>query len=241
MSEPYETDEISRVLDTIFAGYFGPPTEMDLRGVDPATFALGLSFGFDTWQHVRVVANNRRNVGTAARYWAERHPTPEYLSHAVGTDERAAGHRLLLDRAHPSCARCEEHLQRLTAGDLDHVDPNALPDDIDIEAWLLFRPVDAVRRSGTEAPDATRSLHIRGRADDQSITADHDAGRDWRITVRDPRARRATLWIGWTGGQTTEHTVVFENDLAETYAEAPDDQARPVRVRVRVTDPPDPQ
>jgi len=39
MSEPDEPDEISRELDAIFAEFFGPPTEMDLRGVDPATFA----------------------------------------------------------------------------------------------------------------------------------------------------------------------------------------------------------
>jgi hypothetical protein len=241
MSEPYETDEITRALDTIFAGYFGPPAEMDLRGVDPATFTLGLFYGFDSWQHVRVVANNRRNVATAAQHWTEHHPTPEFLSHVVGTDERASGHRLLLDRAHPRCAVCEEQLRRLAAGDLDRVDSSALPDDIDIEAWLLFQPADAVRRSGTDVPDAVRSLHIRDRADDRPITADHYAGRDWRITVRDPHARRARLWVGWTSGHTTEHDVTFENDLAEINAEAPDDQARPERVRVQVTDPPDPR
>ncbi len=232
MSEPHEMDEITRALDTIFAGYFGPPTEMDLRGVDPATFTLGLFYGFDSWQHVRVVANNRRNVAMAARHWAEHHPTLEFLSHVVGTGERAAGHRLLLDRAHPGCAVCEEQLRRL--GDPDRVDSSALPDDIDIEAWLLFQP------AGTDVPDAVGSLHIRDRAGDRPITADHYAGRDWRITVRDPHARRARLWVGWTSGHTTEHEVSFEDHLAELNAEAPDDQVRPERVRVQVTDPPDP-
>jgi len=85
MSELDEPDEIGRELDAIFAEFFGPPTEMDLRGVDPATFALGLSYGFDSWQHARVVANNRRHVATAAQHWAEHHPSPEFLSHAAGT------------------------------------------------------------------------------------------------------------------------------------------------------------
>src|SRR5579859_6326926 len=113
MSELDEPDEIARELDAIFAEFFGPPTETDLRGVDPATFALGLSYGFDSWQQARVVANNRRHVATAARHWAEHHPTPEFLSHAAGTDESAVRHRELLDRAHPGCAACEEHLLRL--------------------------------------------------------------------------------------------------------------------------------
>jgi hypothetical protein len=240
MSEPYETDEISRALDEIFAEYFGPPTEMDLRGVDPATFALGLCFGFDSWQHVRIVANNRHDVAMAARHWADHHPSTEFLSHVIGTDESALRHRELLERAHPGCADCEERLQWLSEVDADRVDPDAMPDLIDL-AWLAFQPEeDAVRRSSNEAPDAVSSLHIRDRADDRSITAEHQGGRDWLITVRDPRARRATVWIGWTGGQVTEHAMPFENDLGEIDAVAPDDEARPERVSVRVTDPPDP-
>jgi hypothetical protein len=237
MSAPEQPDEISRELDAIFAEYFGPPTEMDLRGVDPATFAMGLCYGFDSWQQVRVVANNRRNVAMAAQHWAEHHPSREFLSHAVGADESALRHRELLDRAHPDCTVCEEQLRRLATPDLDRVDPAAPLDDLDI-AWLLFQPMDDVlRRSGSAAPDIVRSLHVRGRTDDQSITAEPQGGREWRIAIRDPRARRATVWIGWTSGQRTQHTTVFENDLAEIYTEAPDEAARPQRVGVRVTDP----
>jgi len=239
MSEPDEPDEISRELDAIFAEFFGPPTEMDLRGVDPATFALGLSYGFDSWQQARVVANNRRHVAMAAQHWAEHHPSPEFLSHAVGTDESATRHRELLDRAHPGCVACEEQLQQLAGpepADLDRVDPGAPPDDIDL-AWLLFQPMDVVRRLESDTETA-RPLHIRGRAEDQSITAEPYGGREWRITVRDPRARHATVWIGWTGRQITQHTANFENDLAEIDAEAPEEGARPQRVRLRITGPP---
>jgi hypothetical protein len=253
MSEPDESDEISRELDAIFAEFFGPPTEMDLRGVDPATFAVGLSYGFDSWQHARVVANNRRHVATAAEHWAEHHPSPEFLSHAVGADESAIRHRELLDRAHPGCAACEAQLQRLTRSDLDRpdldrpdldrpdldrLDPNAPPDDIDL-AWLAFQPMEVVRRLDSQTETA-RPLHIRGRAQDQSITAEPYGGRDWRITVRDPRARHAAVWIGWTSRQITQHEAIFENDLAEIDAEAPEEGARPQRVRVRITDPPTP-
>jgi hypothetical protein len=252
MSEPDEPDEISRELDAIFAEFFGPPTEMDLRGVDPATFALGLSYGFGSWQHARVVANNRRHVALAAQHWAEHHPSPEFLSHAVGTDESAVRHRELLERAHPGCAACEERLQRLAVSDLarvdlarvdldrvdlDRVDPDAPPDDIDLD-WLAFQPMDVVRRADSTT-ETTRPLHVRGRAEDQSITAESYGGRDWRITVRDSRARRGTVWIGWTGRQITQHSAIFENDLAEIDAEAPEEGVRPQRVRVRITDPPD--
>jgi len=238
MSAPEQPDEISRQLDEIFAEYFGPPTEQDLRGVDAATFALGLCYGFDSWQHARVVANNRRNVAMAARHWTEHHPSREFLSHAAGTDERARMHRELLDRAHPDCTECEEQLQRLATSDLDRIDPDAPPDDLDL-GWLLFAPLDVVRHSGSGSADTVRSLHIRGGRDDQTITAEAEGGREWRIAIRDPRARRATVWVGWTGGRRTRHTAVFENDLAEIYAEAPDEEAWPQRVQVRVTDPPD--
>jgi len=241
MSEPDQPDEIIRELDTIFAEYYGPPTEMDLRGVDPATFALGLCYGFDSWQEVRVVANNRRNVAMAKRHWDEHHPSPEFLSHVVGTDESALRHRELLDRAHPECTECEARLRWLSAPDPDRVDPDAPPDDFDIAVWLLLQPMeDVARRSDSPAAEQVRVLHIRGRADDQSITAEPVGDSEWRIAIRDPGARRATVWIGWTGGQRTEHVAIFENDLAEIYAEIPAEGARPQRVRIRVTDPPDP-
>jgi hypothetical protein len=235
MSEP---DEISRELDSIFAEYFGPPTEMDLRGVDPATFALGLSYGFDSWQAVRVVANNRRNVAMAERHWAANHPSREFLSHLVGTDERARGHQLLLDRAHPRCATCEEQLRRLSAPDPDLVYAGGLPDDADFELeWLLFQ-FDEATRSETAASDTSGPLHIDW-ADGQPITAEHYGGRDWRITVRHPSARRAAVWIGWTGDHVTEHSVTFENDLADIDVEAPERGTRPEKVRVRITEGPE--
>jgi hypothetical protein len=243
MSEPDEPDEISRELDAIFAEFIGPPTDMDLQRVDPATFALGLSYGFDSWQHARVVANNRRYVATAAQHWAEHHPSPEFLSHAAGTDESAVRHRELLARAHPGCAACAARLRGLAGPDLDRPDPDRAdldrpPDDIDL-AWLAFQPLEVVRRLDTGTGTA-QVLHIRGRAQDQSITAEPYGGRDWRITVRDPSARHATVWIGWTTRQITHHEAIFENDLAEIDAEAPEAQARPQRVRVRITDPPVP-
>jgi hypothetical protein len=238
MSETDEPEKISRELDAIIAEYFGPPAEMDLRGVDPATFALGLSYGFDTWQHVRVVANNRRNVALAARHWAEHHPSREFLSHVAGTDQRALGHRQLLDRAHPGCAACEERLRQLSTVDLDRVDPDGPPDDIDLD-WLLFQPMH-VTRSETEGLDAIGLLHVPDRGDDQPITAEHNGGSDWQITVRHPSARRATVWIRWTSGHITEYAVIFENDLADIDVEAPEAGGRPASVGVEVTDTPDP-
>ena len=127
---------------------------------------------------------------------------------------------------------------RLVGSDLDGDDPLAPPDDIDLD-WLAFQPVEVVRRLDSETETA-RPLHIRGRAEDRSITAEPYGGRDWRITVRDPRARHATVWIGWTSRQITQHAAIFENDLAEIDAEAPEEGARPQRVRVRITDPPVP-
>jgi len=240
MTEPDQPDEITRELDEIFGDYFGPPAEMDLRGVDPGTFALGLSYGFDSWQDVRVVANNRRNVAMAKRHWDEHHPSPEFLRHVVGTNESALRHRELLDRAHPGCTECEARLRWLSAPDLDRVDPDAPLDDFDIAAWLLLQPLeDTARRSGIPAAEAVHVLHIRGRADDQSITAEPVGRNEWRITIRDPRARQATVWIGWTDGQRTQHVAIFENDLAEIYVESPAEGAQPQRVRTRVTDPPD--
>src|ERR1700721_2627265 len=185
MGELDEPDEIGRELDAIFAEFFGPPTEMDLRGVDPATFALGLSYGFDSWQQARVVANNRRHVGTAAQHWAEHHPSREFLRHAVGTDESAARHRELLDLAHPRCATCAAQLQRLTRPDLDRVDPDGPPDDIDL-AWLAFQPMEAVRQLDS-ATAAARPLHIRGRARaEPSAGAPGGGARPQRGRVRIP-------------------------------------------------------
>jgi hypothetical protein len=240
MSEPDQPDQITRELDEIFGDYFGPPTKTDLRGVDPATFALGLCYGFDSWQEARVAANNRRNVAMAKRHWDQHHPSIEFLSRAVGTDESALRHRELLDRAHPGCAECEARLRWLSAPDPDRADPDAPVDDFDIAAWLLLQPTeDTARRSGVPAAEAVHVLHIRGRADDQSITAEPRAGNEWRLAIRDPRARQATVWIRWADGQVTQHVAAFENDLAEVYAESPAEGTRPQRVRVRVTDPPE--
>jgi hypothetical protein len=238
MSEPDEPDQISRELDAIIAEYFAPPTEMDLRGVDPSSFALGLSYGFDSWQLVRVAANNRRNVATAERHWAEHHPSREFLRHVVGTDERALGHRQLLDRAHPRCAECEEQLRQLSAVNLDRVDPDGPPDDIDLD-WLLFQPVH-VTRSENDGLDASSLLHVPDRGEDQPITAEYDGGNGWQVTVRHPSARRATVRIRWTSGHVTEHAVIFENDLADIDVEAPEAGGRPASVGVRVTEPPEP-
>jgi hypothetical protein len=239
MNEPNQADEISRELDAIFANFFGPPTELDLRGVDPATFAVGLTYGFDTWQDVRVVANNRRHVAVATRYWDEDHPSPDFLRHTIGTDERAAGHRLLLDRAHPDCADCAATLAalaRASVADPDRVDPNAPLDDLDIEIWAEFQSMEVAR--GTAEADVAGVLHVPGREADHRIRAEHVAGRRWRITVRDPEARQATVWIRWTDGGITTYSELFHNDLAEVDAEAPSDGARPERVRIQVTDPP---
>lgn len=239
MSEPDQPDEITRELDEIFGDYFGPPAEMDLRGVDPATFALGLSYGFDTWQEARVVANSRRSVAMAKRHWDEHHPSPEFLSRVVGGDESALRHRELLDRAHPDCTECETRLRWLSAPDPDSVDPDAPLDDLDID-WLLLQPLEeTARRSTVRDAEAGHVLHIRGRTDDQSITAEPVGRNEWRIAIRDPRARRATVWIGWTDGRSTQHVAVFENDLAEIYAEVPAEGTQPQRLRVLITDPPD--
>jgi hypothetical protein len=237
MSEPDEPDEISREIDAVFAQFYSAPTEADLRGVDPATFSMGICYGFATWQDVRVVANNRRNVANAARYWSEQHPTRDFLSHAVGSDERAIGHRRLLELAHRDCERCAEQLADLSGNRPDD-GPTTDFDDLDLE-WLLFQPGD-VTRAEPAAPDISHPLHI-DRGDGQPITAEHYGNGDWRITVRHPSARQATVWIWWTTNQVTKHPVVFENDLADIDAEAPDPGARPERAAIRIADEPSAQ
>lgn len=237
MSEPDEPDEISRQIDAVFAQFYSPPTETDLRGVDPATFSTGICYGFSTWQEVRTVANNRRNVANAARHWSEQHPTREFLRHAVGSDERAIGHRRLLELAHPDCGRCAGQLAELS-GNLPDDAPTTHFDDLDLE-WWLFQPV-GVTRSEPAARDISRPLHI-DRGDGQPITAEHHGDSDWRITIRHPSARQATVWIGWTTNQITQHSVVFENDLADIDAEAPEPGARPQRAALRITDEPSTQ
>ena len=242
MSEPNEPDEIVLELEAIFADYYVSPTEMDLAGVDAATFALGLCYGFDSWQDIRVVANSRRKVAAAERHWAEQHPSDEFLSHAAGRDESALEHKRLLDRAHPGCARCEEQLERLeratgaswgAVGDPDRVDPAAAPDLIDID-WERFQPV-AVTRSDSGEPEAADMLHVPDREKDRPITAEHMGGRGWRITIRDPNAHDATVHIRWTGGHESVHVVTFEYDLAVIDADAPEEGARPKSVRVQAT------
>jgi hypothetical protein len=227
MSEPHETDEISRDLEAIFADFYAPPTEMDLRGVDAATLALGLRYGFDSWQDVRVVANSRRRVATAARRWAEQHPSPEFLANAVGRDERSLEHLRLLERAHPGCPECEERLAELRAASADSIESEL--------AWLVFQPIQSERGGGDE-PGAAGLLHIPDRDEDMPIRAEDMGGGDWRITVRDPGARRATIRIRWTTGHETVHADTFENDLADIEAEAPAEGAVPESVQVQVTD-----
>jgi hypothetical protein len=237
MSEPDEPDEISREIDAVFAQFYSAPTEADLRGVDPATFSMGICYGFATWQEVRAVANNRRNVANAARYWSGQHPTRDFLSHAVGSDESAIGHRRLLDLAHPHCDQCAEQLAELS-GNQPELVPAAHFDDLDLE-WLLFQPVQ-VTRSEPAARDVSRPLHI-DRGDGQPITAEHHGDGDWRITIRHLTARQATVWIEWTTNQITEHSAVFENDLADIDAEAPEPGAGPKRVKIMITDEPSAQ
>jgi hypothetical protein len=245
MPEQDEFDQISRGLDSAFVDFYTPPGELDLRGVDPATFALGLCYGFDNWEDVRVVANSRRNVAMAKEHWTERHPTIEFLSHVVGADEQARGHRALLDRAHPGCPRCLERLDLLSVPIPDRVEPDsvgldrvadaAAPDAVDL-AWLQFQYADAKRSS--EEAEASGPLNVPGRAPDEAIRAQHFGDGDWYVTVRHPSAHRATVWIEWDNGEITEHTVIFQNDVARIDAEAPDAGVRPARVRVQITDPP---
>jgi hypothetical protein len=226
MSEPRETDEITRDLEAIFADFYGPPTEMDLRGVDAATLALGLSYGFDSWQDIRVVANSRRRVATASRHWSREHPSRDFLSHAVGSDERSLEHLRLLERAHPQCERCEDLVAEMRAASADSSD-----DDIS-EIWHYFQPVASKRGE----PGAAASLHIPDREGDKPIRAEHMGGDDWQVTVLDSSARRATIRIHWTGGQETVHLEEFENDLAVVEAEAPEEGAAPESVQVEITE-----
>jgi hypothetical protein len=121
MSQPNEQDEISRALDTIVGQYFAPPAEMDLRGVDPATFALGICYGFDSWRHVRVVANNRRDVATAAGTGTS--TTPRGFRAMPSDDEQALTPTVL--GARPA-AQWGAQLLRLSAT-LDQVDPDRRP------------------------------------------------------------------------------------------------------------------
>lgn len=224
MSEQHETDEITRDLEALFADFYAHPTEMDLRGVDAATLALGLSYGFDNWQDVRVVANSRRRVAIAKRYWSQEHPSRDYLTHAVGIDERSLEHLRLLERAHPQCADCEDLLAELRAASEDSVDD-------ELAAWLYLQPVASTRGE----PEAAGSLHVSSRDHDRPIRAENMGGDDWRVTVRDPGASRATIRIHWTGGWETVHFEEFENDLAVIETEAPKEGVAPEGIKVRVT------
>lgn len=225
MSEPNEVDQITQDLEAIFADFYVPPAEMDLRGVDAATFALGLAYGFDSWQDVRVTANSRRRVAAAGRRWSQEHPTREFLSHAIGSDERSLEHLRLLERAHPECARCEDVLAGLRAEPADDIEEV-------LAAWLHFQPIDATRGE----PGATGRLHIAELESDRPIRAEHMGGVDWMVTVRDPRARRATIRIRWTSGQETTHREEFENDLAVIETEAPEQGTAPESIQVEVTE-----
>lgn len=225
MSEPNETDEITRDLDAIFADFYAPPTEMDLRGVDAATFALGLSYGFGRWQDIRVVANSRRRVATARRHWSQEHPGREFLSRAVGSDERSLEHLRLLERAHPECPRCEDLMAELRAASVHSVGD-------ELAAWLNFQPIGSTRGE----PGDAGPLHIADREGGRPIRAEHMGGDDWRVTVRDPGIRRATIRIRWIGGQETVHLEEFENDLAVVETEAPEEGVAPERIQIQVTE-----
>jgi hypothetical protein len=226
MSEPQETDEITRDLEAVFADFYASPTEMDLRGVDAATLALGLSYGFDSWQDIRVAANSRRRVATARQHWSQEHPSREFLSHAVGNDERSLEHLRLLERAHPQCERCEDLVAELRAASGDSIDDHVLA------VWLYFQPMESKRGE----PEAAGSLHISDREGDNPIRAEHMGGDDWRVTVRDSSARRATIRIRWTGGRETVHPEEFENDLAVVETEAPEAGVAPEGIQVEVTE-----
>lgn len=107
-------DGIERGLDAIFAQYLEPPTEMDLRGLDPATLVLGIGYGFSDWQTARVAANNRRHVATARKHWDEHHVSDDFLAvAAAGNSELAVRSRLLIERAHGQCQHCAGRLATL--------------------------------------------------------------------------------------------------------------------------------
>ncbi len=61
-------------------------------------------------------------------------------------------------------------------------------------------------------------------------------GDHWRVTVRDPNARQATIRIRWSGGRETVHIEGFENDLAAVETEAPEEGAAPESIQVEVTE-----
>jgi hypothetical protein len=229
MSEPDETDQMTRDLDAIFADFYAPPTEMDLRGVDAATFALGLAYGFDSWKDVRVAANSHRRVAAAGRHWSQEHPSREFLSHAVGGDERSLEHLRLLERAHPGCTHCEDLLAALRSESAGG-NTDALADEV-LAAWLNFQPAGPTRGE----IGATGPLHVADREGDRPIRAEHMGGAGWRVTVRDTGARRATIRIRWTGGHETVHLEEFENDLAVVETEAPEEGAAPEGIYIQVT------
>jgi hypothetical protein len=237
MTEPNEPDEISQELNTIFDDYFGPPTELDLRGVDPATFALGLSFGFETWQQVRVVANNKRDVGKARSHWNDgHHPSREFLSHAVGADERARGHRELLERAHGECSSCAARLREMSAPDLDGTSPGGEPDLLDTE-WMEFQPVAVTREADPGEPGEPGRLHIPGRRPSEAIAAQDYGGGNWRITVRHPSAATVRGRIEWSSGQVDRFTEPLRHELAEVAAQAPEIGAQPAKIQTEFLDP----
>jgi hypothetical protein len=100
-------DSIEVALDQIFADFRRPPTERDLRGIDPATFAIGIGYGFTDLAAAAVAKNSRRLLRMAATHWTKAHPSADFLAAAAGTDELSMAHRELLTLAHPNCDSCK--------------------------------------------------------------------------------------------------------------------------------------
>jgi hypothetical protein len=113
-TSPGDPDDITRGLDDIFHDFFGPPTERDINGIEPATFARGLAIGFTDANDALVVENNRRLTAQAALHWEHHHASVAFLGRCVGDSELALAHLKLLNRAHPRCEDCEAMMELLS-------------------------------------------------------------------------------------------------------------------------------
>jgi hypothetical protein len=231
MTEP---DDIDRALSSVLAEYYGPPSAADLAGLSTQTVVVGLSYGFDDWSDVRVAANSKRYVAVARRHWSDgEHPSAEFLAETIGESERAIEHRRLLARAHPNCSDCDSRvigLRRAATADLDHVDPDTVPDALDIAyEWLTFEPGKAVRSDRATPRGALRATFA---ALDAVITATQLRSSAWRITIRREGGRTAaTVRIEWSTGAVTQHRVVIELDKTDLSLAEP---GRPLRVSLSI-------
>jgi hypothetical protein len=108
-----EFHDFDAALEQVMRGFFVSPDLQDLRELDVATYALGVSFGFDDLRQAQVMANSCRYISNVARWWSEHHPSDDFLDHAARSDDLGELHRLILERAHSQCARCEERLTAL--------------------------------------------------------------------------------------------------------------------------------